>query len=391
MKALLLTIAVIVSLIASVFSQKNISVDEIITKHIDARGGTEAWGKVETIKYSGTFTGFSIAKPFTTIQKQPNLYRSDFGLGKYNVVLAYNGDMGWTIDPWFDVPFPRELGKSELNVVQQKAEFCSPFLNYKQKGYKVEYLGEETLEGIKTHKIKLIRNEQNTEIWYLNAETFLEYKQESTWDDFGYSTPQESYFDDFRKVEEITLPFYIERSYIIRNRITEIEQVTINDAIKNSVFEIPISKEMEKLEPYEGDWILTVKALNRRGWFKADSITCKIEKHHNSLQTTLSYTNYFKQNKQLTWSYHSNSEKYRMTLYDGFSSSMEMYAGSFNQDTLIMNSMPLTDSIGSTPNLNKFSIRPISNKSFTIEVSTLNNDNWVVNEKLIFYRVPKKD
>lgn len=377
-----LTTIIIISAFATLLSTINLlaqNVDEIINKHIEARGGVENWNKIETLKITGTLTGFSTVKNFTTIQKQPNLYRSDFGLGKFDVVLSYNGESGWTIDPWFDVSFPRVLNSSEENVVLQKAEICSPFLNYKQKGYVVEFLGKEKVEGIEVFKLKLVRENNRVETWYLNADTYLEFKQESVWDDFGYPTPQETFFDDFRSVENVTMPFYVERSFLIRNRITEISKVEINQQVSVDYFQMPVSVEMKKLEFMTGNWTIKVTKQGRKGWRVVDSTSTQITLKNNLIEMELSYENYFKYINQINLSYNSKSGVYDFYIYDSFSSKMDLLHGHITNDTLELKN----------DTFQKFLIINSANNSFKLESQVSNDEgkSWSTSEKIIFNKI----
>jgi len=368
-------------------------VEKIIAKHIKAHGGIENWEQIKTLKVSGAFTGFSILSEFTMVKKRPYLYRNDYGLGKFDVIEVYNGKGGWTIDPWFDVSFPREINTHEKNVIQQKAEFCTPFFNYKEQGHKVEFLGKEKADGIEVFKIKLTRNDGNVETWYLNTKTYLEFKQESLWADFGSPQMQETFFDDFRKVENITIPFYIDRSYGIRNRIYEINEVVINPTIADDIFTMPKTKEMEKLKTLEGNWSVIIEALSRRGWRRADSISTQIAyyKNTNLLQANLAYESYFKYNNLLTWSFNSESGNYQMTVFNGFSSDNSVLEGSFNNDTLAFDNTKITnESIGTdSKTYQKYILSSISDNSFLIEVAMSRDKGktWRIREKFIFKRV----
>ncbi|NOS56500.1 MAG: outer membrane lipoprotein-sorting protein, partial [Cyclobacteriaceae bacterium] len=60
-------------------------------------------------------------------------------------------------------------------------DFPSPFLDYKKKGYKVELLGKETMDGSETFKIKLTKKPikidgketENVEFHYFDTENFV--------------------------------------------------------------------------------------------------------------------------------------------------------------------------------------------------------------------------
>ena len=52
-------------------------VDEIIAKHVQARGGQENWQAVETMRMTGSFTAFSKIAPFTLQRKRDDRYHLD--------------------------------------------------------------------------------------------------------------------------------------------------------------------------------------------------------------------------------------------------------------------------------------------------------------------------
>ena len=96
-------------------------------------GGIEKYDQIQNLKITGNFTAFSEEKPFEAYKTSDGKYFSKHYLGQHKVVEGFNGKEGWTIDPWFELPFPRALKKAEHNAFLQKADFNSPFFNYKEK------------------------------------------------------------------------------------------------------------------------------------------------------------------------------------------------------------------------------------------------------------------
>ena len=222
-------------------------VDEIIARHIKAHGDIEKWESIKNMEITGKFTAFSIEEDFYTIKTSKGEYYSDFYIGQHKVKEAFDGSAGWTIDPWHDFTFPRELNKPEVNVFYQKAEFFTPFFRYKERGYSVELLDNQNVDGMDMIVIKLTRQNDKAETWFLDAETYLEYKYESEWADFAYGVPAESYFDDFRNIKGLVIPFFIERTFWQRDRITRIEDINFNIDVDPDLFVIPRSEEIEIL------------------------------------------------------------------------------------------------------------------------------------------------
>jgi hypothetical protein len=74
------------------------------------------------------------------------------------------------------------IGEATANYkVNAGGDFPSPFLDYKKKGYKVELLGKETVDGSETFKIKLTKKPikvdgketENVEFHYFDTENFV--------------------------------------------------------------------------------------------------------------------------------------------------------------------------------------------------------------------------
>ena len=52
--------------------------DQVIAKHIESRGGQEAWEAVQSMKMTGSYTAFSQVSDFTLYRKRDNKYLLDF-------------------------------------------------------------------------------------------------------------------------------------------------------------------------------------------------------------------------------------------------------------------------------------------------------------------------
>jgi len=307
------------------------SVDEIIAKHIKAHGGAGKWDAITSMKINGRFTAFSDEYDFYAVKTNSGAYFSDLQIGQHKVKEAFNGTTGWTIDPWHDFVFPRELNKSEINVFFQKAEFFTPFYKYKERGFKVELLGKKNLEGVDTYAIKLTRPNDFIETWYLDVTTYLEYKCESKWVDFASQLSAESFFDDFRTIEGLVIPFYTERMFGQRDHITVIGNIEFNTIIDENIFKMPKSNEMQKLAFLAGNWNVKVEAPGRNNtWRIADQTSSDAQFiATNNLQQNISVSEYYVQPMIINYSFYQERNKYRLTIYNGFSSSTDLYEGTF--------------------------------------------------------------
>jgi len=367
-------------------------VDEIIAKHIEAHGGADAWNAVQSMKISGRFAAFSVEEDFFALKTKGGAYYSELFLGQHKVIEAFDGQTGWTIDPWQDFVFPRELNKREVNVFQQKAEFFTPFYNYKEKGIEVELIGKQDVDGIDVFAIKLTRPDGNIETWYLDANTFLEYKYESNWVDFAYSAPAECYFDDFRTVKGLVIPYFIERTFFQRDRILQIENIDFNPKVDKNMFKMPRNEEMKRLSFLAGEWDVKVDVWSRRGnrWYTIDSTISEVGyTATNLLQEIICYERVFVQSKTINYSFNSETKIYRISVYNDFGSDIDIYEGNFTDSTFAVSNREISFGDSDENNsLYEIIFSNIAEDSFEINTKMSNDkgETWMPIEKLQYTR-----
>lgn len=385
-------IFLIIVLLGTISITNGQSLEEIIQKHTEAHGDIEKWEKVNSMKITGKFTAFSEEDDFYSIKTKDGKYYSELALGQHEVIEAFNGETGWTIDPWQEILFPRELNKNERTVFQQKAEFFTPFYNYKERGYEVEYIGEENVDGIDTYVIRITRPDGFKEKWFLDTNTFLEYKVMSRWVDFAYGVPSECYFDDFRDFDGIIIPCYIERTFWQRDRVLIIEDIEFNIDIDSSLFEVPKSAEIKKLNFLIGQWDVAVNAWSARAnrWYNVDSTTSNIDyEATNLIQEKISFSNVFVQSSISNFSYNSTDNNYRITTYDVFSSNTELFKGMLTDSSFVIENIAIgCDTITGINSRATYS--NVNDKGFELEISQ-SNDNGKSWSSTIKMKYTKED
>jgi hypothetical protein len=328
----------------------------------------------------------------TEIKAIGGKYFADLTLGQHKVKEGCDGKIYWTINPWFDLPFARKMNENEIMVTRQNAEFFTPFFKYQERGFTLKYEGKETIEGIETFKLLLTRENGLNETWFLRTDNYLEYMSKSNWGDFASPVDQEAVFDDFQKVGDVIIPFYVERIFDTRNSVYEIEKAELNIAPEPSVFEIPLSAPIQKLNFMEGTWNVVVDVLNRQGaWANADTTTSVIGfiTGKNILRETIAYTRYFPVEKTLEWTYNTDLKNYRLSVFDDIFSNTVLFQGNFQSDSLVVNNTEISFSKEPTnAPLSKYIISKISENSFLLEIAGSRDGgaNWKVSQRFIYSR-----
>ena len=155
MKTIKLLVAVV--LMAVTFSTQAQTAEEIIANYFENTGGEEAWKAVKGIKMVGKIKFQGIELPITQIQMSDG---RSHGVADFQGQKFYNGVFdGETL--WNTNQMSMKAEKSDSETVENRKldsnDFPDQFLNYKEKGYTLELLGKETIEGTETFKIKLTK------------------------------------------------------------------------------------------------------------------------------------------------------------------------------------------------------------------------------------------
>ena len=112
------------------------TVEEVIAKHVEARGG-EQWNDIESMKITGAYMAFSESKTFTLHRKRDRQYHIDMGFLDSNMVMGYDGQTAWrdTGDG------PEKLDGLDRAILEREVDFATPFFDYEDRGYQVKLAG----------------------------------------------------------------------------------------------------------------------------------------------------------------------------------------------------------------------------------------------------------
>ena len=147
------------------------SLDEIVSRHLQARGGAEKLKALQSLRTVGTLSLGSRGQAQLTREiKRPHLARTDFVLGGATLVHAYDGQSGWQIGPDGKTA---ELTGDNLKNAQEDADIEGPLIDYKQKGNKVEMAGTSSVNDAACYNLKLTYANGDVAYICVDAKTYL--------------------------------------------------------------------------------------------------------------------------------------------------------------------------------------------------------------------------
>jgi hypothetical protein len=224
------------------------TLDEIIEKHIAARGGLARITAIQSLMLTGRiqFTP-EVEAPITVRIRRPNQIRQDFILQTRTGTRAYDGSIGWQRMPGpSGGPTAVELLRdAELKNMQDEAESAidGPLVNYRARGHRVELAGKALFEQKSCFVLTVTLRSGHVMRQYLDAATFLEVGERLTRFVNGKETEIESTIGDYREVGGVLFAhlFVSGTADHPRESRLQFEKIVVNPQMDEMIFKAPIT------------------------------------------------------------------------------------------------------------------------------------------------------
>lgn len=212
------------------------TVDEIVEKNLQAKGGLTRIRSVQTVRQTGRMTMQGMEAQLTIVAKRPNLMRQEMAIQGQTMVMAYDGLTPWIINPLLGSTSPIVMAGPMAEQTREQSAFDgSPLIDYKEKGAKVELVGgTEALGAAKVFHLKLTSKTGQVQHIYIDTTTFLDAKLTS---EVGML---EQELMDYRDVEGIKVPFHIriKQNGVVQSEI-KVDKVEFNVKVDDAMFRMP--------------------------------------------------------------------------------------------------------------------------------------------------------
>ena len=214
----------------------------VIERYLEARGGAELWRALDSLEITGTYAAFSFYEPFRLIRKRGDRYRLDYVVLESPAIRARGPEGAWGKDPLLFPEATRIVEDPYKAQYERESLFGLVLLDAGSRGIAVEVLGEGEVEGRPTVDLRLAFPDDREEIWHLDAETWLEVAVDSQVIDHTQGTTpmrRRTFYDDFREVGGLVVPFQVDHEFGARLEAMTIEQVRVNPELDAAEFTAP--------------------------------------------------------------------------------------------------------------------------------------------------------
>ena len=218
------------------------TVEELIEKNLDAKGGREALAAVQTARMTGKMSMGGMEAPFVYEWKAPDKVRMEFTIQGMTGIQAYDGETGWMVMPFMGKTDPEKMASEDTAMIKDDADFRGPLFEPESKGYTVAYVGEEEVEGTPTYKLELTRDTGEVSHMYLDQEYYLEIKQDAQRTIRGQEVESETAIGDYKEVGGLLLAHSLDITTSMApggGQTLTFETVELNPEIPDERFEMP--------------------------------------------------------------------------------------------------------------------------------------------------------
>jgi len=235
---LLLCLALVVPTAAVLEAQ---TVDSLIARHLEARGGVERLEAIQTLSMSGrAIAGPSREALITREVKPPGRIRTEFAHQGVTAVYACDGSRCWYVEPMSAIFEPELMSPSDTSLAMVQADLLR-LSGWQAKGDRVELMGTETIDGREAYKLKVTLSGGAVHTDYLDAESALIVRKETTRTLGGRPIEVETTFGDFRPVGGVVFAHSVRSRAKGGSESLEVivEEIEINAPIDDARFEMP--------------------------------------------------------------------------------------------------------------------------------------------------------
>ncbi len=248
MKKLLLVAVMFIGLIANAQT-----VDEILATYYENIGGIENFKNIKGIKMTAKVNQQGMEIPLEMYQLADGKQMTVINFqGKEIKQGVFDGETLWGHN-FMTMKAEKSDAEATANMKLDMNDFPDAFIDYKEKGYKVELLGKETIDGAETFKIKLTKEpvtidgkkEDSITYYFFDTENFVPIAiQTEIKSGPGKGMMSEITMSDYQEVDGLFFPFSMTQG--VKGQpgapltITKIE---LNPTVDAALFAFPEEKE----------------------------------------------------------------------------------------------------------------------------------------------------
>lgn len=225
-------------------NDSGLTATQIVEKNTAARGGLEAWRKIQSMTWVGHVERANAQQPslpFALEMKRPNKTRFEIKVQGQASVRMFDGTQGWRLRQTSPgKPEVQPYTPDELSFARDGQGMDGPLMDYQAKGNVITLEGMDELEGRRAYRLSVKLPSGTSQHVWVDAQTFLEIKYDRVaHGKFGQTGRVSVFYRNYKTVEGVQIPLMIESRAEDRNSAIDkmvIDRVLINPPLADRVF-----------------------------------------------------------------------------------------------------------------------------------------------------------
>lgn len=223
--------------------------DDILANYYENIGGLEKMKSLKGVKMKAKVSQGGMEIPLEIFQlsdgRQMTLITFQ---GKEIKQGVFDGTTLWSHN-FMTLKAEKSDAEATANFKLNSNDFPDSFIDYKEKGYTVELMGKETIDGAETYKIKLVKEpimvdgkqEEDVAFYFFDTENFVPIAvQSEVKSGPGKGMTSEVTMSDYQEVDGIYFPFSMTQGVKGQpGSPLTVESITLNPTVEDGVFAFP--------------------------------------------------------------------------------------------------------------------------------------------------------
>lgn len=184
--------------------------DELAAKNVAAKGGADKLAALHSLRLSGRIlvNGDTLQLGYVATVARPDSVRVEATLQGLALIQAYDGTQGWKINPFQGRKDPEKMSADDAkDLSEDAADFAGALVDYKAKGYKLDYLGTEDVDGTDAYKLRVTRSNGDITYVFLDPDYFLEIRTINRRIQHGVPRETVTDYGDYEQVNGVYFAF----------------------------------------------------------------------------------------------------------------------------------------------------------------------------------------
>jgi outer membrane lipoprotein-sorting protein len=217
------------------------TVDDLIAKNLQAKGGAAKWQSVKSVKMTGKMTAQGTEMPLTVYAMRPNFNRQEITMPAGKAIQAFDGTTAWVVNPMLGIQTPQAVPGPAAELAKNSADFDGALINYKAKGNDIEVVGKEQLEGKDVYHLKVTTKGGPVQHYLLDADSGIELRMSAEVElGSGQKQTLTTAMSNYKQVDGIMIPHTVTQTAggrtLLQWTITTVEFNAVPD---DSIFRLP--------------------------------------------------------------------------------------------------------------------------------------------------------